>query len=224
MGENKLIVRRLIAGILLVLLAILVMSEALKMANVGSLLGAHYRRAITTAASSGMVLSIFAGITGVIYSATCKIRPNKIIEYLIVIVDIIIIFFVSTNQYDSYFKDLTIFQVAFVILMAIGAPYKKGYKDMPFKKLNDKTSNSPDTSTVSNSSDTNSTSNSPDISTVPNSSNTNSTSNSADTSTASNSSDVILIKKRLNELKELLDDGTITQAEYDAKRKKILGI
>ena len=31
-------------------------------------------------------------------------------------------------------------------------------------------------------------------------------------------------EKQLNELKEMLDDGTITQEEYDAKRKKILGI
>lgn len=51
--ENKLIVRRLIAGIFLILFAILVMSESLKMANVSSLLGGNSERAIMVAAGSG---------------------------------------------------------------------------------------------------------------------------------------------------------------------------
>lgn len=176
--ENKLIVRRLIAGIFLILFAILVMSESLKMANVSSLLGGNSERAIMVAAGSGMILSIFAGITGVIYSATCKIHPNKIIEYVIVIVDIFIIFFVSTNQYASYYKDLIIFQFAFALFIVIGAPYKNGYKGMPFKKSNKK----------------------------------------------SPAAGVNTTRQQLNDLKEMLDDGTITQKEYDAKRKKILDI
>ncbi|NUF99153.1 SHOCT domain-containing protein [Lactobacillus mellis] len=222
MGKNKLIVRRLIAGILLILFAFLVMSESFDLYNLGANLNNNTK--IMAASGSGMLLAFAAGVSGAIYAATCKIRPIKGIEWTILIINCLIIGLVRTNQYIGYFKDMWFFQFGFLVLLALASPYKKGYKDMPFKKLNDKTSNSPDTSTVSNSSDTNSTSNSPDISTVPNSSNTNSTSNSADTSTASNSSDVILIKKHLNELKELLDDGTITQAEYDAKRKKILGI
>lgn len=134
--ENKLIVRRLIAGIFLILLAILVMSESLKMANVSSLLGGHSERVIMTASGEGVILSIFACITGVIYSATCKIHPNKIIECVIVIVDIIIILLVSTSPYLSYYKDLIFFQFAFALFIAIGAPHKNGYKGMPFKKSN----------------------------------------------------------------------------------------
>lgn len=64
-------------------------------------------------------------------TATCKIRPIKAVEWMIVIIDIIVIFLVSDNQYASYFKDLLIFQFIFAILWVIGVPYKKGYKYMP---------------------------------------------------------------------------------------------
>ena len=47
---------------------------------------------------------------------------------MIVIINIIVIFLVSDNQYASYFKDLLIFQFIFAILWVIGVPYKKGYK------------------------------------------------------------------------------------------------
>ena len=65
-------------------------------------------------------------------TATCKIRPIKAVEWMIVIIDIIVIFLVSDNQYASYFKDLLIFQFIFAILWVIGVPYKKGYKDIPW--------------------------------------------------------------------------------------------
>jgi len=172
---NKLIVRRLVSGILLILFSIVVFSESAQMLNLASSLGAHYSQIISAAAGSGILLALAAGISGIIFTATCKIRPIKAVEWLIAIVDIIVIFLVSDNQYASYFKDLLIFQFVFVILLVIGVPYKKGYKDMPFRNKNEKSLK-------------------------------------------------FTTEKQLNELKEMLDDGTITQEEYDAKRKKILGI
>ena len=172
---NKLIVRRLVSGILLILFSIVVFSESAQMLNLASSLGTHYSQIISAAAGSGILLALAAGITGIIFTATCKIRPIKAVEWVIVIIDVIVTFLVSTNQYADYFKDLIIFQIIFAILLIIGAPYKKGYKDMPFRNKNE---------------------------------------NSLKFTT----------EKQLNELKEMLDDGTITQEEYDAKRKKILGI
>ena len=167
--ENKLIVRRLVSGILLILFSIVVFSESAQMLNISSSLGAHYSQIISTAAGSGFLLALAEGITGIIFTATCKMRPIKVVEFLIAIV------LVRDNQYANYFKDLLIFQFIFLILYLIGAPLKKGYKNMPFRNKNE---------------------------------------NSLKFTT----------EKKLNELKEMLDDGTITQEEYDAKRKKILGI
>lgn len=195
MGENKLIVRRLIAGILLILFAFLVMTESFDLYNIGASFNNNTK--LIAASGSGMLLAFAAGVSGVIYAATCKIRPIKGIELTMFIINCSVLGLVKTNQYIGYFKDMGLFELIFLILLALASPYKKGYKDMPFKKFNDKAPNGSDTSAASKSSD---------INTVP------------------NSSDVTLTKKELSELKELLNDGTITQEEYDAKRKKILGI
>lgn len=173
--ENKLIVRRLVSGILLILFSIVVFSESAQMLNISSSLGAHYSQIISTAAGSGFLLALAEGITGIIFTATCKMRPIKVVEFLIAIVDAIVIVLVRDNQYANYFKDLLIFQFIFLILYLIGAPLKKGYKNMPFRNKNENCLK-------------------------------------------------FTTEKKLNELKEMLDDGTITQEEYDAKRKKILGI
>ena len=112
--ENKLIVRRLVSGILLILFSIVVFSESYQMLNLASSLGAHYSQVISAAAGSGFLLALAEGITGIIFTATCKMRPIKVVEFLIAIVDAIVIVLVRDNQYANYFKDLLIFQFIFL--------------------------------------------------------------------------------------------------------------
>lgn len=170
-SNNKLIVRRLVSGILLIVLAVL----SFVVSNMNANLSLITHEDISALIGVYRILAIFSLAVGVFFCASCKMRPKKWVEYTISILAIILFILIPTTEYYSSSAYLMIFQWAFLIIMIVGLPTKKGFKDMPFQKKNE---------------------------------------NNLKTTT----------EKQLSDLKELLDDGTITQEEYEAKRKKILGI
>lgn len=171
MGENKLIVRRLVSGILLILFALLAFAAS----NMDAFLRMATNVDISAIIGAYRILAIAAMAIGIFFCASCKMRPRKIVEYSIAIIGILIFALVPFTEGYSVSAYLEIFHWAFIIILAVGVPFKNGYRGMPYQNKNE---------------------------------------NSLKLST----------EKQLNDLKELLDDGTITQEEYDEKRKKILGI
>ena len=167
--ENKLIVRRLVSGILLIVLAVLSFVCSNLNANLEMLTGQD----IDALVGVYRLIAIYSLVVGIFFCASCKRRPKKWIEYTIAAITIVLFILIPSTQHYSTSAYLIIFQWALIIIVAAGLPTKKGFKDMPFQNKNE---------------------------------------NSLKNAT----------EKQLNELKEMLDDGTITQDEYDAKRKKII--
>ncbi|MFT8493533.1 MAG: SHOCT domain-containing protein [Liquorilactobacillus nagelii] len=179
--ENKIIVRRLIAGILLILMSIYCIYESNQLNRVGS-------TNLSTSAGAGYVIGAYSFIVGVIFIATCKTRPVEWFEYTIVGIGVILLIAVTVSAPQKYFVDLKFFSLGLIIFMALGLPFKNGFNGMPFtsKIENDDSENAKDI-------------------------------NSSKRYISDDSA-------KLRELKQLLDDGIITQAEFDAKKKQILGI
>ncbi|KRM91464.1 SHOCT domain-containing protein [Liquorilactobacillus cacaonum] len=188
---DKLIIRRLIAGILLFVFAIIAWQESYRVvAYAGTL---YIPKSAQGAGGTGLILSILAGIIGIIYSVTCNKRPLKWLEWAICIVAIIITLLASTES-TKYYPDLNLFRWSFIILVALGLPLKKGFKNMPFEeKINNNSSYATTKPPVNN------------------------TSESISSEKKSNLND-------LRDLKKLLDDGIITNEEFDAKKKQILNL
>lgn len=168
---NKLIVRRLVSGILLMILALL----AFICSNMNAILRLMTNQDISALVGVYRLIAIYSLAIGIFFCASCKQRPTKWVEYTITTTSVIMFAFIPLTQGYDISSYLMIFQWALLFIVALGLPSKKGFKDMPFRNKNE---------------------------------------NSLKFTT----------EKQLNELKEMLDDGTITQEEYDAKRKKILGI
>lgn len=120
---NKIIVQRLVSGILLIFLSILVMKESIKLLYLEDTI--LKIKELETAAVWGVVLSIFIGITGILYSATCKEWPKRDLDIRMFLINITTIFSVSSNQNVRYFKDLIIFQIFFLIFSVLGMSYRK---------------------------------------------------------------------------------------------------
>ncbi len=131
--ENKLIVRRLVAGILLLVLA--VWSTILNirwMVEVFSLQRDDEKYGINpdslwTPVSISWLILILCIVIGIIYIYFSNKRPIKWIEWTIVasaiIGMVVFLIFESPSNYGGYL---------FITLVAIGAPTKKGFKGMPF--------------------------------------------------------------------------------------------
>ncbi|MDN7145307.1 SHOCT domain-containing protein [Liquorilactobacillus mali] len=127
--ENKIIVRRLVAGILLMLLAVVIYSETNEISRISALSSSNEFNAVVGA---GYILAIFAAIIGVFFSVTCKTRPKKWIEYSLSAFAIILMLLISLTDNLYLFKDLGLFRWGFIILVALGLPSKNGFKNMPF--------------------------------------------------------------------------------------------
>lgn len=190
--ENKLIVRRLISGILVLICALIAIYDStfyLGSSNYDYLAKYAGKEAANISMMTGMAFVVFAIyliIVGVVFISTSKRRPKKIIEYGIVIAWFGVTFImgvISYRQFPGLLKN--ILTLSFIALV-IGLPFKHGYKNMPFVGEDNRL---PEKEVK--------------------------TSGSIMSTSEGN---------QLIELKKLMDDGIITQEEFNAKKKKILGI
>ncbi|MFT8558216.1 SHOCT domain-containing protein [Liquorilactobacillus hordei] len=195
---DKLIIRRLIAGILLFVFAIIAWQESYRVAAYAGTL--YIPKSAQGAGGTGLILAILAGIIGVIYAVTCNKRPVKWLEWAICIVAIIITLLAATEN-TKYYPDLNLFRWSFIILVILGLPLKKGFKDMPFEEKKD-----------AKNIEENTNNNSSNVITEPLVNNTN------DPIRPEKNSDI----NDLRDLKKLLDEGIITQDDFDTKKKQIL--
>lgn len=195
---NKIIIRRLIAGILLFVFAIITWQESYRVAAYAGTL--YIPKSAQGAGGTGLILAILAGIIGVIYAVTCNKRPIKWLEWSICIVAIVITLLAATEN-TKYYPDLNLFRWSFIILVALGLPLKKGFKDMPFEEKKD-------TRNVEENTNNNSSS-------ITGKPLINSTKEAIKSEKNSDLND-------LRDLKNLLDEGIITQDDFDTKKKQIL--
>ncbi|MFT8703049.1 MAG: SHOCT domain-containing protein [Oenococcus oeni] len=194
--ENKIILRRLISGILLLLMSIFCLYESFEVDTFGQKLDIDK---MVTAGGAGYLIAISSFIIGLIFVFTARIRPTKWIEYGIAAVVVFIFFIESTIDIGKFFFDLHLFRWGMLILVVLGLPEKKsGFKDMPFAKKENKTisEHKPKVETKKSASK-------PDKDIK-----------------AENNNDL----SQLVELKKLLDSGVITKKEFKAKKKQILGL
>ncbi|MFT8728604.1 MAG: hypothetical protein ABF755_00895 [Oenococcus oeni] len=133
--EKKLIVRRLVAGILLLTYSAWLIFNSFKMVKVEiglekdeAILGQHFNNAIVwnNIFIEWMLIAIAIAI-GIIYLVFSNKCPIKWLEYSMItvaIVGMVIFTIVEPSQnYEQYI---------FIVLIALGAPLKNGFKDMPF--------------------------------------------------------------------------------------------
>ncbi|MFT8329614.1 MAG: hypothetical protein ABF619_07515 [Oenococcus oeni] len=90
--ENKIILRRLIAGILLLLMSIFCLYESFEVDTFGQKLDIDK---MVTAGGAGYLIAISSFIIGLIFVFTARIRPTKWIEYGIAAV---VVFIFLLNQ------------------------------------------------------------------------------------------------------------------------------
>lgn len=139
MKENKLIVRRLVAGVLLIVAALWAFYDT----NVFGRLLVFYKGTnmeVTVQSEEGLVVmsGILGMIVGIIYVSTSKRRPVKWLEYTITGVAIVFLL-ISQSAVDliaggivSSIRWLVFFRWLVFLFIAVGLPFKNGYKDMPF--------------------------------------------------------------------------------------------
>ncbi|MFT8361452.1 MAG: SHOCT domain-containing protein [Liquorilactobacillus satsumensis] len=127
--ENKIIIRRLIAGILLIMMAAFCVYEAFTVINFGQ---EYNIQKMISAGGGGIVIGIFAFIVGLIFIVTSKTRPIKTVEYSISVLGVVIFIFTGLINRGRFFIDLPYFRWGLLLLMSLGLPFKNGFKDMPF--------------------------------------------------------------------------------------------
>ncbi|MFT8413044.1 MAG: SHOCT domain-containing protein [Oenococcus oeni] len=187
--ENKIILRRLIAGILLILISIYCLYESYQVATWGQKFNISK---MINAGGGGYLIAIFGFIIGLIFTFTARTRPVKWLEYSIAAIEVIIFVIVGNISIGQYFSDLHIFQWGFFILVMLGLPFKQGFKDMPFVSKSDaKKETAPIKQQVKKT-----------------------------IKEPVKNEDL----SQLVELKKLLDSGVIAQADFDAKKKQLLGL
>lgn len=149
--KNKLIVRRLVAGILLLVMAIVSFYEATSIMKdaeeLQSVVDSSTMARIQGAGGVMVMMGLWGIVIGIIYTATCKIRPRKWLEWTIIGVDLVV-FFLTATEVDLISTGLvSIIRWVVFILVAVGAPLKYGYTDMPWATKADRAKQTPPTST-----------------------------------------------------------------------------
>lgn len=172
--ENKLIVRRLIAGIILLIVSIFELIESYHAAAFGQ---AIKNNEFNSEGGVGLIVGVIAFVVSLVFIFTSKSRPKKWVETTLAIV--IALGFLSvliTSHKD--FPDLPVFAWINLIIACIAFPWsKKGYKGMPYVTKNEQTISKDKLN--------------------------------SSTSTAD----------EIAKYKKLADDGTITQEEFETKKK-----
>lgn len=184
--ENKLIARRLIAGIFLIIATVPMFIESMRVINYSGTL--YIPKSAEPLGAGGVFLSILSLAVGIFFCVTCKRRPVKWQEYTLAIIGVVFFVILGLLSHQDYYTDLTIWRWLFVILMCLGLPLKNGFKDMPFESKTRKevTEKVEPTEPIKKEEFANSST------------------------------------KELRDLKKLLDDGIITQEDFDKKKKQIL--
>lgn len=177
-------VRRVIVGALQLLLAFFIYDEAESASRLYAFANSDSG---SMAAASGIMLAAACAVTGLIFIITNK--QNKRWIYWTISIITAVMFLISLTSASSYFKDLTVFAWAYIILSAIGV-FRFG-KQKPTNESGSDVPAEPDESENNK---------------------------NGQQSSSSDSSD------ELRNLKKLLDEGVITQDEFDAKKKQLLGI
>lgn len=133
MKENKLIVRRLVAGVLLIVAALWAFYDT----NVFGRLLVFYKGTnmeVTVQSEEGLVVmsGILGMIIGIIYVSTSKRRPVKWLEYTIT--GVAIVFLLISQSAVDLIAGGMVSSIRWLVFLfiAVGLPFKNGYKDMPF--------------------------------------------------------------------------------------------
>ncbi|BAN72084.1 SHOCT domain-containing protein [Lacticaseibacillus paracasei] len=196
MKENKLIVRRLVAGVLLIVTALWAFYDT----TVFGRLLAFYRGTnmeMVVQSEEGLVImsGILGLIVGIVYVSTSKRRPVKWLEYTITGVAIVFLLLSQTAVDLLTGGIVSAIRWLVFLFIVVGLPLKNGYKDMPFasKKA------SSITDVVSDH-------------------------GPAETGSNKNDKTNMIDDADLRKLKKLLDDGIISEQEFNAKKKQLLGL
>lgn len=180
--ENKLIPRRLIAGIILLLLSIFELVESYHVSAYGQMIN---NISYKSEGGVGLISGSIIFVVSLIFIFTSKSRPKKWVETvlgLLAAISCIIIIITDPKLY----VDLILYGWANVVIACIALPWsKKGYKGMPYISKNEKNEQK-----------------------------------LAESTTQVSPTDADEIGK----YKKLLDDGAITQEEFEAKKKQLLNI
>lgn len=197
--ENKLIVRRLIAGILLLLSSIIELAESVRVAEYGEKFDtSNFTSQYTSQAGIGLIAGAIAFIIALVFIVTCKMRPRKWVEISLAIA-IAISFLFATIVPTNYFTDLPIFKWANLFFICLGLPWsKKGFKGMPYVSKAEKTMVEENNATEE--------------------------SDTIHREKAVSNEPRINVPDEIAKYKKLLDDGTITQDEFEAKKKQLLNL
>ncbi|KRN07418.1 hypothetical protein FD15_GL002286 [Liquorilactobacillus sucicola DSM 21376 = JCM 15457] len=192
--NNKLIVRRLVSGILLLVVSVYTFYRSYVFygvpAKFPNIMDKELKASMNGNGNALLISGITVLIIGIYFICTCNQRPYRWIENTIVFGYIFIQFFcsyligVTGGTLEPISKELLGLSL---FIIAVGLPFKHGFKDMPFVKKGE---------IISKQKKENSSQEIP----------------------------VISEARQLRELKKLLDDGIITQEEFNAKKKKVLGI
>lgn len=133
MKENKLIVRRLVAGVLLIVAALWAFYDT----NVFGRLLVFYKGTnmdVTVQSEEGLVVmsGILGMIVGIIYVSTSKRRPVKWLEYTIT--GVAIVFLLISQSAVDLIAGGIVSSIRWLVFLfiAVGLPFKNGYKDMSF--------------------------------------------------------------------------------------------
>ncbi|EJE99197.1 SHOCT domain-containing protein [Liquorilactobacillus mali] len=133
--ENKLIPRRLIAGIILLLLSIFEMVESYHVSAYGQMIN---NDSYNGEGGLGMIIGAIAFIVALVFIFTSKSRPKKWVEITLAV---FIVLGVVFNQMitDNTFIDLPFFGWINVVISCFAFPWsKKGYKGMPYISKDEK--------------------------------------------------------------------------------------
>ncbi|MHA5168174.1 SHOCT domain-containing protein [Oenococcus oeni] len=133
--ENKLIVRRLIAGILLLLASFRGFYISYSVFHAEKQFSFVTQEKMQTFAEYVLTVAIVSFIISIIFLITCKRKPEKMIEYSIT--GMVLLVFLITAIYaigiTAYTAGiLSTFNILMLFLTALGLPGKKGFKGMPF--------------------------------------------------------------------------------------------
>lgn len=177
--ENKLIIRRLIAGIILLILSVFELIESYHVATFGQ---AIRNNEFNSEGGVGLIIGAIAFIVALVFIFTSKSHPKKWAEIALAIVIALGFLSVMITSHKD-FSDLPVFAWLNLIIACIAFPWsKKGYKGMPYVSKNEQTI----------------------------------TKEKLDSSND--------VADEIAKYKKLADNGTITQEEFEAKKKQLLNL
>lgn len=196
--ENRVIVRRLVAGILLIILALYTFYRSYVFSTVpekyNAIMDTELKNEMNGNSNALFVFGILILTIGIIFSLTSNKRPHKWIENSLALAFVLISMacgILAGGVVAPISKQLSVLAFFLVILGLTWS--KKGFKGMPFIKKGEAVVEAK-------------------------------TNPAVPTEVSNKQATIKGSSTELRELKKLLDDGILTQEEFDAKKKKILGL